>query len=80
MKNLKRLGLSFTLIAVLFTAAFAGETEAPPCATGQTEAPPCTTQSVNNDSTDPGETQTPPSGSVDIVAVAEATFWALALF
>jgi hypothetical protein len=41
MKSLKRLGVSFTLIAVLSMATFAGETNAPPCAPGEIPSPPC---------------------------------------
>jgi len=44
MKNLKRLGVSVTLMFVLAMAAFAGETQSPPCAPpepGETQSPPC---------------------------------------
>lgn len=43
MKNLKKLGLSFTLILVLAVAAFAGDPISPPCAPdpGITSTPPC---------------------------------------
>ena len=56
MKKLKRLALSLTLMSVLAAAAFAGETNAPPCAPGETQSPPCAAQSVNDDSAVPGET------------------------
>lgn len=75
MKNLKRLGLSFTLMSVLAVAAFAGETNSPPCAPpepGQLETPPCATQMAFDDPATPGQTETPPaSNAVDLFSVAE---------
>jgi hypothetical protein len=54
MKNLRRLGLSITLLCILSTAAFAGETNSPPCTPpdpGETNSPPCSvTQIVSDDS------------------------------
>ena len=44
MKNLKRLGVSVTLMCVLAVAAFAGEVNSPPCAPpepGILNTPPC---------------------------------------
>jgi hypothetical protein len=79
MTYLKRIALSFTLMSVLAIAAFAGETSTPPCAPGQTEAPPCS-QSVTGGSTDPGETSSPPSNSVDVGTIVEAVQLALSLF
>ena len=80
MKSLKRLALSFTLIAVVFTVALAGETLTPPCVPGQTETmPPCASASVNN-SIAPGETQTPPADTVDLAGIAEVAWWSLTLF
>ena len=70
MNKLKRLALSLTLIAVLAPAAFAGETDAPPCAPGETHAPPCTAQPLTDDSADPGETETPPA--LPVVDVTDA--------
>lgn len=79
MKNLRKLGLSFTLIAVLSTAVFAGETLAPPCVPGETLAPPCAAQS--DDSAVPGETHSPPAAPVvDVTDISEAVLWALSLF
>ncbi len=84
----KRLALSFTLICVLAIAAFAGETLNPPCAPGDILTPPCSSQSVNDDSTAPGETPTGPgqtgtppvSNTVDLVGLVEAALWSLSLF
>jgi len=63
MKNLKRLGISVTLMFVLAVAAFAGETNTPPCAPpdpGETNTPPCAVaQMEGNDHVVPGETGTP---------------------
>ena len=82
MTNLRKLGMSFTLIAVLFTAAFAGETNAPPCVPGETNAPPCSSQSQNDDSALPGEIQSPPVSNtvVDVTDIAETLLWSLLLF
>ena len=81
MKHLKTLTLSFTLMCLLAVAAFAGETNTPPCAPGETHSPPCSTESVTDDSTDPGETNSPPAaGPVDMVDIVEAALWSLMLF
>ena len=93
MNKAKRLGLCFTLVAVLSTAVFAGETPSPPyvcgetetppcaCAPGETAAPPCTAQSVNDDPVIPGETLAPPAQPVvDVTDITEAVLWALSLF
>jgi len=81
MKNLKRLGLSFTLVAVLSTAVFAGETPSPPCVPGETNSPPCTAQSANDDPVVPEQTETPPAlTAVDVTDIAETVLWALLLF
>ena len=83
MKNLKRLVMSFTLIAVLSTAVFAGETNTPPCVPGETSSPPCPTQSVTEDpdAVVLGETETSPAlPAVDITDISEAVLWALSLF
>ena len=81
MKNLKRLGLSFTLTAVLSTAVFAGETNSPPCVPGETATPPCTVQPMTDDSADPGEIQSPPAlRAGDVTDISEAVLWALSLF
>jgi hypothetical protein len=67
MKNLKRLGVSVTLMLVLAVAVLAGETNAPPCAPpdpGETNAPPCAVaQMVTDDSVVPGETSAPPASN-----------------
>jgi hypothetical protein len=59
MKNLRRLGVSVTLMCILAVVAFAGETQAPPCAPpepGITNTPPCAAaQIMPGDSLAPGE-------------------------
>ena len=76
--NLKRLALSFTLICVLAGASLAGETPIGPCAPGQTDTPPCSR--MTEGSTDPGETNAPPSNAVDLTTIVEAVELALSLF
>ena len=76
MKNLKRLGVSATLMFVLSVVAFAGETQSPPCAPpdpGETQSPPCAAaQMTPNDSVAPGETNAPPaSNAADASSVTE---------
>jgi hypothetical protein len=81
MNKLGRLGLSFTLVAVLATAVFAGETPSPPCVPGETLAPPCSSQPLTDDSADPGETSGPPAlPTVDVTDITEVVLWALSLF
>lgn len=81
MNHLKRLALSLTLICALTAAAFAGETNTPPCAPGQTESPPCVGQSVNDDPVVPGQTESPPAvTAIDVTDIAETLLWALLLF
>lgn len=65
MKNLKRLGISVTLLCVLAMTALAGETNSPPCAPpGETNSPPCATaQMMPDDSVAPGETNSPPAAN-----------------
>jgi len=80
MKTLKRLSLSATLTFVLAVAAYAGETQTPPCAPpdpGITETPPCAmAQSAPDDSVTPGQTSTPPSSS-DAVSLGDIAVDAL---
>jgi hypothetical protein len=70
MKSLKRFSVSTVLTLVLAASAFAGETQAPPCAPpepGQTQAPPCATaQLTPDDSATPGQTDTPPNASDEV--------------
>lgn len=84
MKYVKALTLAFTLMFVLATAAFAGETSSPPtppCAPGETQGPPCPAQSMNDAPVIPGETLTPPAlPAVDVTDISEAVLWALSLF
>lgn len=79
MTYLRKLGLSFTLMAILAVAALAGETNSPPCVPGQLETPPCAGQSVSGGSTDPGETSGPPASSVDVIGLAEIALESLLL-
>ena len=79
MTNLKRLALSFTLMSVLAVAAFAGETNTPPC--GEMNAPPCSSASVTStDAAVQGEVPSPPTSAVDVSSIAEAVAWSLMLF
>ncbi len=79
MKNLKRVGFSLILVAVLFTVVFAGETPSPPCAPGETSSPPCTSAPMTSDEATPGQTDTPPSSAVDVNTIVEAVELALSL-
>ena len=64
MKNLKRLGVSVTLLCVVSLTTLAGETNSPPCAPGETNSPPCAAaQLVPDDSAMPGQTDTPPASN-----------------
>jgi hypothetical protein len=67
MKNLRRLGLSLTLISVIAVAALAGEVNSPPCAPpdpGTVNSPPCAVaQMTPDDSVAPGETSAPPASN-----------------
>jgi hypothetical protein len=85
MKNLKRLGVAFALTLVLGVSAFAGEVNSPPCAPpdpGITETPPCAAAPLSSDdSTAPGQVDTPPaSNTVDILAVVDAAMNLLLFF
>jgi hypothetical protein len=73
MKNLKRLGVSVTLVCVLATAAFAGEVNSPPCAPGEVNSPPCAVAQITSEgSIVPGETISPPvSNAGDAASVTE---------
>ena len=74
MKTLKRLSIFVVLTVMLAVAAFAGETQTPPCAPpepGETHTPPCATaQLTPDDSATPGQTDTPPSTS-DAVSLGD---------
>jgi len=66
MKNLKKLGAAAVLTLLLGLPAFAGETQAPPCAPpepGETQAPPCTGQMASDNSAVPGIVSTPPASN-----------------
>jgi hypothetical protein len=77
MKNLKRLGATFALTFLLGMAAFAGETNAPPCTPpipGETNAPPCSGGQMAGDIS--GIVSTPPaSDSGYLVAEAAVTLF-----
>ena len=83
MKHLKSLTLSFILMSVLAVSAAAGDPSSPPCAPGQTDTPPCSQYVADEGSTDPGETNGPPSNAaetVDLTTVVEGLQLALSLF
>jgi hypothetical protein len=64
MKNLKRLGVSVTLLCVLSLTTLAGDTNSPPCAPGDTNSPPCAAaQVVPDESVVPGDTNSPPASN-----------------
>lgn len=76
MKNLRRLGLCLTLISFLAGAAFAGDTNSPPCASpdpGITNTPPCAAaQMTPGDYAAPDRANgTPTSNPADTTSVAE---------
>jgi hypothetical protein len=80
MNHLKRPAMSFALMSILSATIFAGEIPSPPCLEpGQTSTPPCS-QSVTGGSTDPGETNGPPSSAIDATTIVEAVELALSLF
>lgn len=64
MSNPKRLLVTLCLMSVLVVTALAGEIQTPPCALpdpGEIQTPPCSTaQPTTDDSTNLGETPTPP--------------------
>jgi hypothetical protein len=74
MKNLKRLGISVTLVCVLAMSSFAGETNSPPCAPGETNSPPCSAaQLTPDDSATTDETSSSPATNTGAeYSVAEA--------
>lgn len=61
MNNLKRLGISVTLLCALSITVFAGDTISPPCAPGDTISPPCAMSQIAPDE---------PETSTDTVAAA----------
>ena len=73
MKNLRRLGISITLLCVLAVAAFAGDTSSPPCAPGDTSSPPCASAQMTPDDLAPVAVNSPPaSNSGAEYSIAEA--------
>ena len=74
MKNLKRLGVSVTLLCVLSMTAFAGDTNSPPCAPpdpGATNSPPCAMAQITPDDPESAETVAPASTSGSAYSVSE---------
>ena len=85
MNNLRRLVVTLCLTSVLAVTAFAGETQTPPCTPdpGTTQGPPCATAPLTtDDSTNPGETETPPSSDTTayVVSVVEETLLQFLMF
>jgi hypothetical protein len=84
MNSLKRLSAAVALTFVLGVSAFAGEISTPPCAPpapGDINTPPCAAQAISDDSTAPGQTDTPPaSNAIDMPSFAEAAMNLLLLF
>jgi len=71
MKNLKRLGVSVTLLCVLSLTALAGDTNSPPCAPGETNSPPCAMAQITPDDPESAETVAPASTSGSPYSVSE---------
>ena len=69
MKNLKRIGLCFTLVCALATIAFA---DGPDCAApGTVNSPPCmSAQVTTDDDVAPSSVNSPPASEVEI-SIAE---------
>jgi hypothetical protein len=82
MKSLKRLSAVIALTFVLGLSAFAGDVETPPCVPGDISTPPCAAaQMTPDDSTAPGQLETPPaSDTADILAVVDAAMNLLLFF
>ncbi|MFY9620630.1 MAG: hypothetical protein WAQ99_12545 [Pyrinomonadaceae bacterium] len=85
MKNLRRLGISVTLLCALSMTALAGDTTSPPCAPGETTSPPCVAAQVADDeSIVPGSTNSPPASNAEaeysITEIAVDLLSALLLF
>jgi hypothetical protein len=84
MKNLRRLGAAVVLTGLLGLSAFAGESSTPPCAPpepGESSTPPCVAQMASNDTTTPGQMDTPPApNTVEFLSVAEMAINLLLLF
>jgi len=83
MKHLKNLTFSFILMFALSMVTLGGDTNSPPCIPGQLETPPCSQYVADEGSTDPGETNGPPSNAaetVDLTTVVEGLQLALSLF
>jgi len=82
MNNLKRLVVTLSLMSILATTAFGGETPSPPCSPGETSTPPCSSAQLSTeDPALPAVTQTPPSSVVvDVTLVVEEALLKLLLY
>ena len=83
MNNLRRLVATLCLTSVFAITAFADTTPAPPCDPGETHGPPCSSaQMATDDSSNPGQTDTPPASdtTVDVVSVVEETLLQFLMF
>jgi hypothetical protein len=70
MKNLKRLGVSVTLLCVLSLTTLAGDTNSPPCAPSDTNSPPCAMAQITPDP-ESAETVAPASTSGSAYSVSK---------
>ena len=79
MKNMKKLIASVALTVFVAVSVIA---DCDPTAPGQIPTVPCSAaQPTSDESTDPGQTETPPAAdSVDVVYVVEDTLIALLIF
>jgi len=83
MNNLRRLVATLCLTSVFAITAFADTTPAPPCDPGETHGPPCSSaQMATDDSSNPGQTDTPPASDTTayVVSVAEETLLEFLIF
>jgi len=73
MQKLERITAALVLILVLSVAVSADGPVNPPCEPGETHGPPCSSaQVLTDDSTAPGQTQTPPAAdTVDVISDIE---------
>jgi hypothetical protein len=65
--NLKRFCLAVSLALTLAGVSLAGEMSTPPCPApdpGEMQSPPCSSAQETSDDPTPGQTSTPPNGSL----------------
>ena len=81
MNSLKKLFVALSLTCMLAIAAFAGETDTPPCVPSE-NTPTCSSAPVTStDSVTQGDTQTPPDPElVSATTILEDTLMVLLLF